>query len=115
MHTWEEVKEGPRQLGQAVLADPATIASFTEDDLNSIMLTRIEPGRPCVTYAGFASTLGADFQTRAEWDRYVTDSAARLRAPCRDQTRKTIAAALDLTRRLRLLLAARRPVLSHTL
>jgi hypothetical protein len=81
MRTWEDVKEGPSQLGQAVLADPATIASFTEDDLNYIMLTRIEPGRPCVTYAGFATTLGADFHTRAEWDRYVTDSAARLLAP----------------------------------
>ncbi|MGA3016571.1 MAG: DUF4861 family protein [Bryobacteraceae bacterium] len=79
MRTWEDMKEGPSQLGQAVLADPATIASFTEDDLNYIMLTRIEPGRPCVTYAGFASTLGADFHSRAEWDRYVTDSAARLR------------------------------------
>ena len=28
-----------------------------------------------------ASTLGADFHTRAEWDRYVTDAAARWRAP----------------------------------
>jgi hypothetical protein len=81
MRTWEDMKEGPSQLGQAVLADPATIASFTEDDLNYIMLTRIEPGRPCVTYAGFASTLGADFHSRAEWDRYVADSAACLRTP----------------------------------
>ena len=81
MRTWEDMKEGPSQLGQAVLADPATIASFTEDDLNYILLTRIEPGRPCVTYAGFASTLGVDFHSRAEWDRYVADSAARLRAP----------------------------------
>jgi hypothetical protein len=45
------------------------------------MLTRIEPGRPCVTYAGFASTLGADFHSHAEWDRYVADSAACLRTP----------------------------------
>ena len=81
MRTWEEVKEGPSQLGQAVLADPAAIASFTEDDLNYIMLTRIEPGRPCVTYAGFASTLGADFHSRAQWDDYVADSAARLLIP----------------------------------
>lgn len=81
MRTWEDVKEGPSQLGQAVLADPAAIASFTEDDLNYLMLTRIEPGRPCMTYAGFASTLGADFHTRAEWDRYVADTAARLRTP----------------------------------
>ena len=81
MRTWEDMKEGPSQLGQAVLADPATIASFTEDDLNYIMLTRIEPGHPCITYAGFASTLGADFHSRAEWDRYVTDSAARWQVP----------------------------------
>ena len=88
MRTWEDVKEGPSQLGQAVLAEPATIASFTEDDLNYIMLTRIEPGRPCVTYAGFATTLGADFHTRAEWDRYVADSAARLRAPVESKLEK---------------------------
>jgi Domain of unknown function (DUF4861) len=81
MTTWEDVKEGPSQLGQAILADPATISSLTEDDLNYIMLTKIEAGRPCVTYAGFATTLGPDFHTRAEWDRYVADSAARLRAP----------------------------------
>jgi len=88
MRTWEDMKEGPSQLGQAVLADPAAIASFTEDDLNYIMLTRIEPGRPCVTYAGFASTLGADFHNRAEWDRYVTDSSARLQAPIEKKLEK---------------------------
>ena len=42
------MKAGRSQLGQALLADPASIASFSEDDLN------------------FASTLGADFHTRAE-------------------------------------------------
>jgi hypothetical protein len=81
MRTWEDVKEGPSQLGQAVIADPATIANFTEDDSNYLVLSRIEPGRPCVTYAGFATTLGRDFHTREEWNRYVTDSAACLRAP----------------------------------
>ena len=90
MRTWEDVKEGPSQLGQAVLADPATIASFTGDDLNYIMLTRIEPGRPCVTYAGFASTL--------PYPRRVGSLRHRFRrpppGPRRDQTRKTVAAAL---------------------
>jgi hypothetical protein len=30
--------------------------------------------------AVIASTLGADFHTRAEWDRYVTDAAVCWRA-----------------------------------
>ena len=41
MRTWEDRNEGPSQLGQAVLARPATIVSFAGDDLNYIMLTRI--------------------------------------------------------------------------
>jgi Domain of unknown function (DUF4861) len=80
LRTWEAVKEGG-ELGQAVLVDPAAIADRAEDDLNYYVLTKIQPGAPCVSYSGFGWTLSGDFKTVADWDRYLADSAARLRAP----------------------------------
>jgi hypothetical protein len=74
------VKEGG-ELGQAVLVDAAAAKDQVEDDLNYYVLTKIEAGAPCVSYSGFGWTPGGDFKSAADWDGYVTDFAARLRAP----------------------------------
>jgi hypothetical protein len=81
MLTWEDVKEGNSKLGQAVLADPATLEGFVQDDQNYLMVAKRKWDAPYVTYAGFASTLGKDLHTQEEWARYVADFQARLRAP----------------------------------
>ena len=80
LRTWEAVKD-EGDLGQAVIVDPAVMKDLVEDDLNYLVLTKIEAGAPCVSYAGFASTPLGDFKTVADWDRYLADYAARLRAP----------------------------------
>jgi hypothetical protein len=80
LRTWEPVKEGG-ELGQAVLVDPALVNDRAEDDLNYYLLTKIPAAAPCVSYSGFAWTLGGDFKNVADWDRYLADFAARLRAP----------------------------------
>jgi pectinesterase len=80
LRTWEAVKD-EGDLGQAVIVDPAVMNRLAEDDLNYLVLTKIEAGAPCVSYAGFASTPLGDFTTVADWDRYLADYAARLRAP----------------------------------
>jgi hypothetical protein len=80
MRTWEPVREGG-EMGQAVLVDPASLKSMTEDDLNFLMLTKIEPGVACVSYSGFGWTPLGDFQKVEDWDRYLADEAARLKTP----------------------------------
>ena len=80
LRTWEPVHEGG-ELGQAVLLDPASLADTAEDDHNYLALAKIAPGAACVSYAGFAWTLGPDFRTVDDWDRYLADESARLRAP----------------------------------
>ena len=80
MRTWEPVREGG-ELGQAVLLNPASMADTAEDDRNYFMLAQIAPGAACVSYVGFGWTLGPDFRTVEDWDRYLADEAARLRAP----------------------------------
>ncbi|HXN47424.1 MAG TPA: DUF4861 family protein [Bryobacteraceae bacterium] len=80
MRTWEPVREGG-ELGQAVLLDPASLKDSAEDDRNYLVLASIAPGAACVSYAGFGWTLGRDFRTVEDWDRYLADEAARLSAP----------------------------------
>ncbi len=78
--TWEPVKEGG-ELGQAVIVDPTSMKDQADDDLNYYVLTKIQAGQPCVSYSGFAWTLAGDFKTAADWQRYVSEFAVRLRSP----------------------------------
>jgi hypothetical protein len=80
LRIWEPVKEGG-ELGQAVVVDPDAVKNRVEDDLNYYLLTKIQAGAPCVSYSGFGWTTSGDFKTAADWDRYVTGYAARVRAP----------------------------------
>ena len=64
-----------------MLLDPASLTDTAEDDHNYLVLSRIAPGAACVSYAGFGWTLAPDFRTVEDWDRYLSDEAARLRAP----------------------------------
>jgi hypothetical protein len=81
LSTWETVEGGFGKLGQGVIAEPALIADFTQDDRNFLVIARIDPAWPSVYYAGFGWTESGDFQSRDDWDRYLNDFAARLRAP----------------------------------
>jgi len=78
--TWEPVKESG-ELGQAIVVDPSAVKDQADDDLNYYLLTKIQAGAPCVSYSGFAWTLAGDFKTAADWQRHVSEFAARLRSP----------------------------------
>jgi len=80
LRTWEPVKD-EGELGQVVIVDPAAFKDFAEDDLNYLVLTKVDLATPCVSYAGFGQTVSGDFKTAADWERYVSGYAARLRAP----------------------------------
>jgi len=80
LRTWEAVKEGG-ELGQGAIVDEADLKAQVDDDLNSYLITKIQAGVPCVSYAGFGWTMSGDFKSVADWDRYVDDFAARVRAP----------------------------------
>ena len=81
LRTWETVEGGFGKLGIGVVSDPASVTNFTQDDHNFLMLTRIDPAAPPVYYAGFGWTRSGDFSNLEDWDRYLGDYAARLRAP----------------------------------
>jgi hypothetical protein len=79
IRTWEPMGEGSGQLGCAVLADPASIASVVHADGNVLLVAK--PGAPAVTWSGFGWDRSGDFGSVEEWDRYVDLSARRLRSP----------------------------------
>ena len=81
LRTWETVEGGNGKLGIGAIADPASVTNFAQDDHNFLMLTRIDPATPPVYYAGFGWTRSGDFSSLEDWDRYLGDYAARLRAP----------------------------------
>jgi pectinesterase len=81
LRTWEPVPDGGGQLGCGVLVDPAQVADLAQDDRNFLIVAKIAPASPSVYYAGFGWTKSGDFATVEDWDRYLSDSAARLRAP----------------------------------
>lgn len=81
LRIWEPVSGGEGQQGCGVLADPASVTDFPQDDRNFLMVTKIDPASPSVYYAGFGWTKSGDFATLEDWDRYLNDYAARLRAP----------------------------------
>ncbi|MGD0014563.1 MAG: DUF4861 family protein [Bryobacteraceae bacterium] len=81
LRTWETVEGGHGKLGIGAIADPASVTGFAQDGRNFLMLTKIDPASPSVYYAGFGWTESGDFRSVEDWDRYLDEYAARLRAP----------------------------------
>jgi hypothetical protein len=81
LRTWEPVGKDNGELGCGVIADPSLVTGFAEDSRNFLVLTKIKPGSPSVYYAGFGWTKSGDFANVGDWDRYLSNFAARLRAP----------------------------------
>jgi Domain of unknown function (DUF4861) len=80
LRTWETLK-GNGQLGCAIIMDPAVIAEITEADGNYLVAARVPREGPAVYYAGFGWDKSGDFGGVDDWERYVDQSAQRLRAP----------------------------------
>jgi len=79
LRTWEGVKDAG-QLGCAILVDPTRTPSEA-DDAKNFFVVQDMPGDSISYYSGFGWTKSGDFPTVESWDRYLSDSAARFRAP----------------------------------
>jgi len=80
LRTWETLPGDAGKLGCAVILDPASLLAFTEDKHNFLITTRVPPNGVITYYAGFGWNKNG-FATVEDWDRYVAQYAARLRAP----------------------------------
>jgi hypothetical protein len=81
LRTWESLQGDDGQLGCAVVVDPAILAGNTEDSKNYLVTTKVPSGKAAEYYAGFGWSKSGDFKAVEDWDRYVSQFAARLRAP----------------------------------
>jgi hypothetical protein len=84
IRTWQPMRDGKApagELGMAVVVDPSQITSFTEDKGNYLIAAKVAPDHTAAYYAGFGWTKSGDFAKVEDWDRYVSDFSARLRAP----------------------------------
>jgi hypothetical protein len=68
------------EFGVAVIV-PSAQPTYAEDSRNSMMIAPASSGQPLRYYVGAAWTRGGEITTREAWQRYVSDEAARLRAP----------------------------------
>jgi len=80
LRAWEKLSDNDGQLGCAVILDPAKISGVTEDKNNFLITTKILQDKSVTYYAGFGWSKNG-FATVEDWDRYVAQYAARLKAP----------------------------------
>jgi hypothetical protein len=59
--------------GVAVLVDPKALVKVIEDNpAQYLVIVKVTPGVPWVYYAGACWSLGLDFKTAEEWEKYAT-------------------------------------------
>ena len=78
LSSWETL-DHHGNLGIAVIIDPATLNSFSDDSKNFLAITKLKQDAVSY-YAGFGWSEGG-FPTRDDWDRYVSDFAQRVKSP----------------------------------
>ncbi len=60
--------------GCALVVDPKSIVKFvTDDPAQNLVIVKVTPGKPWVYYMGACWSLGLDFHTEAEWEKYCTE------------------------------------------
>jgi pectinesterase len=68
-------------FGVAVIAPSAATPAFAGDKNNALVLAPVTNGQPLRYYVGAAWTRAGEIKSQQDWQRYVADEAARLRAP----------------------------------
>lgn len=68
-------------FGTAVVLPDAH--GFAQDQLNELIVAKAWPGKPLRYYAGGAWSRAGEITSRAQWERYVQDIAARDASPVR--------------------------------
>ncbi len=60
--------------GVAVLVDPKMLVKVVEDNpAQYLVIVKVVPGKPWVYYAGACWSLGLDFKTQPEWEKYALE------------------------------------------
>ncbi|HVT79249.1 MAG TPA: DUF4861 family protein [Phycisphaerae bacterium] len=60
--------------GVAVLVDPKSIVKvITDDPAQNLIIVKVTPGKPWVYYTGACWSLGLDFKTQPEWEKYAME------------------------------------------
>ncbi|MGV7206376.1 DUF4861 family protein [Oxalobacteraceae bacterium A2-2] len=77
---WVEQKSNGA-FGTAVIVPSADAQGYAEDELNELVLAPVTSGKPLTYYVGGGWVRGGDFATRADWQKYVANEAARVRTP----------------------------------
>jgi pectinesterase len=82
LRAWEPIKNVPGNLGCAVIVDPAQVVDFPQADGNYLVVAKVPAGAPAVYYAGFAWEQTGQVPGGVDgWDRYVAETARKLRSP----------------------------------
>jgi hypothetical protein len=68
-------------FGVALIVPGASRPAFTTDARNSLVLAPVQSGQALRYYVGAAWTRAGEITSQQQWQRYVADEAARLRAP----------------------------------
>lgn len=59
-------------IGITIKVDPASVAGFTQDAENYLILVTVQPGQPFTYYVGGAWDGGLDFATQSDWLDHVS-------------------------------------------
>lgn len=82
LRAWEPIKNVKGALGCAVIVGPSHLVEFTQADGNYLAVAKVPAGGPATYYAGFAWEATNQVPGGVEgFDRFVADTAAKLRAP----------------------------------
>jgi hypothetical protein len=80
LRSWEPVKNNGN-VGCGIVAAPGSAIEVTEADGNYLIVSRVPATGPAAYYAGFGWDRSGDVKDVADWDRYLKQTAERLRAP----------------------------------
>lgn len=81
LRTWEPVKTDGSELGCAIVVAPDQLVKFGDDTADYLAMTKLSSDGVVSYYAGFGWNKSGQFASVEEWDRYVAESARKLKSP----------------------------------
>jgi hypothetical protein len=86
LRTWEILrgengKGNFGNIGCGIVVAPEQVVKFAQADGNYMMVTRLPENNQLTYYAGFAWDKSGQVSNAQDWDRYLAESAKKLKAP----------------------------------
>jgi hypothetical protein len=81
LSVWQKMEKDAGMQGVAVLVDPKSVESSTEDPLNHLVLAKVGADGKIAYWAGFAWDKAGHIPTAAAWKKYVEEFADGLTSP----------------------------------